>query len=293
MVAFGEIEQGDYQKFISEYRSWDIPPRVFAFDSPGGDVLEAIAIANFVRLSRIPVWISGKCYSSCAFIFLAAPNRDATGEIGLHRPYYDKSYFSKLNSLDAEREFELLEQVTRNFLEDVGVEQSLIEIIRTTPSDKIRVYRGRAEVAAALGKESAFLEEWRISKCGSIDSDALVAWCANTWLEHIRMNLALVEGWKERFLNDPDAEYQKSMPGRCHADSERSQELALAAIENEDILSMLKTRSEKVSSRDKCSADAEDKEVWAFFNTIKKSSEAFAHFNKPARVIVLQKYAHK
>lgn len=291
MVAFGEIKQGDYQNFVAQYRSWDVPPQVFAFDSLGGNVFEAIAIANFVRLSRIPVRVSGKCYSSCAFIFLATPDRQATGEIGIHRPYYDKSYFSTLNSLDAETEFELLELVTKVFLEDIGVEQSLIEAIRTVPSDKLRIYRGRAETAASLGEESPFMEEWRISKCGSLDSDAVVAWCANSWIKHIRMNSALVEGWKERFLSNPDGEYSKSMPGMCHAHSERSQKLALVAIKNTDVSKAIESQAEVVSSRGKCVAAAEDKEVWAFFNTIKKSPGAFALFNKPARTMVLQKYA--
>lgn len=290
MAVFGEIEPGDYQKFISTYRSWEVPPRVFSFDSLGGDVLEAIAIANFVRLSRIPVLVTGTCYSSCAFIFLAATNRDATGRIGLHRPYLERSHYSQLNSLDAEREFRLVEQLTKAFLEDMGVEASLIEIIRTTPSDKIRTYSGRGEVTAALGEHSYFLNEWQISKCGSLDSDALGAWCATTWLSYIRLNSVIEEGWKERFLTDPIREYHKKMPGRCRDFSESSQELAMTASRNKDALSALNARSLKIVNRDKCTAKAEDKEVWAFFKIIKESSEGFAVFNKPARTLVLQKY---
>ncbi len=110
MVAFGEIKPGDYQKFIATYRQWDVPPQIYAFDSIGGNVYEAIAIAHFIRLSRIPVWVTGKCYSSCALIYLSAPKRQASGEIGLHRTYFDPDYYAKLSSLDAEKEFAYLQE---------------------------------------------------------------------------------------------------------------------------------------------------------------------------------------
>jgi len=290
MVAYGEIVEGDYQRFLSEYRSWDVPPRIIAFDSTGGNVFEAIAIANLVRISRIPVFVTGKCYSSCAFIYLAAPDRQATGEIGLHRPYYDKSYFSGLNSLEAEKEFTLLEDLTKLFLIDIGVEQTLIDIIRSTPSDKGRVYKGRAEISASLGEQSPFMEEWRIAKCGSIENEAAVAWCANTWIRHVGLNLALVEGFKEQFLNDPDGEFRISMPGICHPVSKRAQELAIAGLRNEDVRRMIEFKSEALANRNKCIQDAENDEVWSFFKAVKSSDEVFALLNNPARVMVIQKY---
>lgn len=290
MVAYGEIVEGDYQRFLSEYKSWDVPPRIIAFDSTGGNLFEAIAIANLVRISRIPVFITGKCYSSCAFIYLAAPDRQATGEIGLHRPYYDKSYFSGLNSLEAEKEYLILEDLTKKYLIDIGVEQNLIDIIRTTPSDKVRIFKGRDQTSTTLGEQSPFMEEWRIAKCGSIENDVAVAWCADTWIRHVGLNLALIDGFKEQFLNDPDAEFRSSMPGICHPVSKQSQELALAALRNEDVRDMLKLKSEAVANRNKCVQGAENDEVWSFFKAVKSSGEVFTLLNNPARVMVLKKY---
>lgn len=290
MVAFGKIEPGDYQKFLHEYLSWEVPPQIFALDSRGGNVFEAIAIANFVRITRIPVWVSGECFSSCAFIYLAAPTRQATGTIGLHRPYYEPGYFSELSSLDAESEFELLKQLTRTFLVDIGVERSIIEIINTVPSDQVRIFEGREETSRMLKEESPFMEEWRISKCGSVEQNQAISWCAVHWIKYLRLNLNLVEGWEEEFLKDPEAKFKKDMPGMCHAVASESQSLALSAIQNEVILDLAKSRAEPVYDRHKCVKKAEDNEVWAFFKTMKESPKARALFDNPAKEMVLQKY---
>lgn len=290
MMAFGEIAGGDYRRFVEEYLGWEAPPTVFAFDSTGGNVIEAIAIANFVRSSRVPIWITGKCYSACALIYLAAPSRTATGEIGLHRTYYDQSFFAGLSSYKAEAEYKMLEALTGSFLADIGVDKRIIEIMKSVPSDKMIVYRGRAETSEHLKDESTFMEEWRIAKCGSVDDTALLASCAFNWLQHIYLNYNLVEGWEEKFMKDQDGEFKKSMPTMCQPIMKDSEVLSLKALRDSELLGAIKVYSKVVKERGQCISKAEDSEVWGFFRTLKNSKEAAAFFLRPALDIVLEKY---
>lgn len=290
MVAHGEIKPGDYQRFVDAYREWDAPPRIYAFDSAGGSVYEAIAIANFVRLSRIPVWVTGKCYSSCALIYLSAATRQASGEIGLHRAYYNPEYYSQLTSLDAQQGFEYLQTVTEVFLRDMRVSTDVIELIQGTPSNEVAVFQGRPETSEMFGEESPYMEEWYISKCGGIEREAAAAWCAKTVIETIQVNSALVDGWRERFNQDRVGMATDHLPGFCNAVLSDSFELVRLATENHDGLPMLERRAQPLEERFQCVSDAEDEEVWAFFNTITQSEEAYDLFNVPAPEFVMRKY---
>jgi hypothetical protein len=290
MVIYGEIEKGDYQRFIKEYLTWKNPPTIFAFDSIGGNVVDAMAIGVFVRNSRIPVWVTGKCFSACAFIYLAAPSRQATGEIGLHRPYFDQTYFAGLTSYEAEKEYKVLERITASYLDDVGVDKQLQDIIRSVPSNKMRIFRGREETSIALGDESIFMEEWKIAKCGSLERSAVVPFCAYTYLEYIYLNLNLVKGWRQTILENPISPYRQNMPSLCQEVMKEVQSLAYQTIDSQPLFEILKSQSEPITLREECISRAEHSEVRSFFYLLKGSKEATMQFLKPAIEILHDRY---
>jgi ATP-dependent protease ClpP protease subunit len=59
-----------------------------SLNSTGGSVSAAMQIGRLVRKYNGETNISGKCYSSCALIFIAGVRRKSLGELGLHRPYF-------------------------------------------------------------------------------------------------------------------------------------------------------------------------------------------------------------
>lgn len=61
--------------------------RLVILDSPGGIVADALLIADDVHSRRLSTLIPGsaRCYSACAFIFLAGAERVADGSLGVHQ----------------------------------------------------------------------------------------------------------------------------------------------------------------------------------------------------------------
>jgi len=292
MVAYGEIVGGDFNKFVVEYLTWDAPPTVFAFDSAGGDVIEAMAIGTFVRASRIPIWITGKCYSACSLVYLSATTRDATGEIGLHRPYFDQSYFSGLSSYQAEKEYRALEDLATTYLQQMGTAQHTIDEMWSVSSDKMKIFRGREQTSEAFGQESIFMEEWKIARCGALNDSEVVASCAVTWIRYIRANVRLVENWEEKFLDNSDGLFRRHMPGMCQGLMNEVQSTVYKAVDDPSLLKIVQSHAQVSSQRGECIKKAEDSETWSFFRAMKSSEELRDKFLRPALSIVRETYGN-
>lgn len=290
LAVYGDIVSGDYQKFIESFRSWEVPPTLITIDSKGGNVYEAIAIAKFIRLSRIPVKVPGECYSACAFIYLAATKRSASGEIGLHRTYFEPEYYSNLSSYDAELEFESQKRLTDAFMNDIGIEKDIQQIIRSTPSNQMKKFTGKKQISSRFGEEADFLQEWNIAKCGIVEDNAIVAWCTNSMVEHYQLNSQRVDGWNERFKNDPFGELTNHLPHFCFKTIDSSIKMLKEAAEHEAVSVLLPPASIPVSNHLNCINKAENKEVWRFFKSIKESGDVYALLNIPAREFVERKY---
>lgn len=121
-----------------------------------------------------------KCYSSCVFIFLGGVKRDSSDNeyfkdhdneksipiFGIHRPYYDSEYFSKLTPSEARSSYRKLEKTTREYLIEMGTSNELIERIFNKPSNEIELILND-EFEKYYKKNEPYYEEWLISKCGS------------------------------------------------------------------------------------------------------------------------------
>lgn len=87
--------------------------------------------------------------------------------IGLHRPYYDKKYFSTLSSSQASNAYKQLETTVRNYLKEMGAPQTIIDRMFNRASNKIDLLT--ADYFRQYYKaEESFLEEWLIARCGGI-----------------------------------------------------------------------------------------------------------------------------
>ena len=103
----GDIVKGDYERvatFLDAHR-----PKMFALNSNGGDVDEALKIGRLFRkflvLTLVPTkssYCGGEdctCASACALIWFGGVNRGGT--VGLHRPRPTDPMFGKLSPVDA------------------------------------------------------------------------------------------------------------------------------------------------------------------------------------------------
>jgi hypothetical protein len=86
----GTITEHDAQIFEGASKDFEyVEPAVY-LDSPGGSVSAAMKIGRLIRKYEGTTLISGRCYSSCALIFIAGVLRNIPTDaqaLGLHRPF--------------------------------------------------------------------------------------------------------------------------------------------------------------------------------------------------------------
>jgi hypothetical protein len=203
----GEITKGDFDRIVKLAGSFvdERKPIRLLVNSDGGDAVEAMRIGRFVRDSLAQVAVEGnilkpsssilrRCYSACFLILVSGAMRDHMGDnrfltedgqtvwedvdgqsvpksipvIGVHRPYFDKEAYGDLSPQEARVAYAHLEESVREYLQEMGVPQSLVDQMFRYASDEIHLV-SKADFKKLLGYEEPFMEEWLLSKCGSLD----------------------------------------------------------------------------------------------------------------------------
>lgn len=165
----GDVNAGDYEKFrkfmLDNLDEYSKGTRIVSLASNGGDVVETLKIAKLLRAMYATVVLSdAPCASSCFFLYISAINRASHGKIGIHRVYFDRSYFAGLSLKDAERSQAELTKSVNALLEDNSVPRYLIETMNRTSSSEIH-WLSDKEIGD-LGERPAWYEEFLIAKCG-------------------------------------------------------------------------------------------------------------------------------
>ncbi len=163
----GEIVSGDLEKLTVQFASLEVPATIFHINSKGGDLDVAMKIGEFIEQSQIPLVTGKECYSACVFIFISAAVRTSGGSLGFHRPYFNKSYFSNLTSLEAKSKYDELTRISKRYLYDKGASNEVVERIFRTSSDKVDIAT-KEEVDLIFDKKAPYYEEWLSANCGSL-----------------------------------------------------------------------------------------------------------------------------
>ncbi|MGH2569403.1 MAG: hypothetical protein ACRDGA_13780, partial [Bacteroidota bacterium] len=202
VLITGVIERGDAKK-LAEVLSWpqaDGNPLWVNLASSGGDVLEAMKMGQILREGFIPtsemalttddgcygvveikqenlLWPldadSCGCHSSCFVIWAGGPVRHGNAAvsdggvdtIGIHRPKFDKEYFSGLSASEAEEEYRKITDLVTQYLRDMGIPDRYSEKMFSVSSSNIYLLT-KAEIDALRSPPA--IAEWFISKCGKI-----------------------------------------------------------------------------------------------------------------------------
>lgn len=110
-------------------------------DSDGGDVAAAITMGRRLRSVNafVVVGVNAECSSACVLIFAARAKRlVSTGaRLGLHRPYFEESYFAGLSSTQAREKYAELERVVKDYLKELSMPEALFEKMRSIPSRRL------------------------------------------------------------------------------------------------------------------------------------------------------------
>jgi hypothetical protein len=88
----GRLNPYDSRRFealLERLRRDHTPVALVALNSPGGYVVEGLAIAELIRRLKLDTYVAGMCASSCFNVFAAGANRLASREasIGVHMAF--------------------------------------------------------------------------------------------------------------------------------------------------------------------------------------------------------------
>jgi hypothetical protein len=173
LILEGQIERGDYARVRNAVLSSAKSISWFALTSHGGDVVEAMRIGRLVRRVNVQTVARG-CNSACVLVWVAGVERNAAADLGLHRPYFDKSYFAGLSKTEADARYSELSNGVKRYLEEMEVPREAIELIFATSSSDIVFVGERRNIAlcAKLAARSPAYDEWLRAKCGKFPVDA-------------------------------------------------------------------------------------------------------------------------
>jgi hypothetical protein len=109
-----------------------------SLDSIGGDVRAAMQIGRLVRRydGSTEVLLGGRCYSSCALVFVAGVFRLNAGEIGLHRPYLASAPQSRQS---LEKHVPLMLSLAKRYISEMGITDNFYhQMVNTEPAQMVK-----------------------------------------------------------------------------------------------------------------------------------------------------------
>lgn len=191
LILEGKIRAGDFAALKAMLRDKGPYVETLFLYSPGGDVREALRIADMVRTLEVatsgparsafyPDGSQGKnlsicrspkprnqnncvCYSSCFLVWISGVHRKKS-LLGIHRPTYDKAYFASLSPDQAEAEYGKVMQDMTIFLDRRSVPQSLKEKMLSTPARDIHKFESPDELNGFIPA----YDELLAARCGAL-----------------------------------------------------------------------------------------------------------------------------
>ena len=181
----GEIQPGDYLKFFESIliaNPWVYTVEIF---SPGGDLTEAMLIGRAIRKLRLKTEVPSKrdaeaiefyrniravspenvtCASACFYIFVGGIHRFG-GVLGIHRPYVYHEQLRSMSGGEADMAFQAIRRDSDAYLKEMGVPESIIEIVNSTGSHDIHWISGAEKDQHFSGLIPEY-QEWVNARCG-------------------------------------------------------------------------------------------------------------------------------
>lgn len=169
----GPIQKGDYAKLIQFVRHPDNYGRfarsVF-LDSPGGDVLEAVKIANLLDKSYAATHVASgaRCYSACFILWMSGVTRNVSNgaTLGVHRINV------KVGEDNIDRQSEYFTRIARsfeNYMHLLGTPRTILDKMNATASADLFVISPRwlaeQQLLTAVSYRLGFIDAAQ-SHCG-------------------------------------------------------------------------------------------------------------------------------
>lgn len=160
----GPIESADLATFKSADCSSD-DTVIIKLASPGGDVYTAMEIGRWARARNAVTMVDsigstdGRCYSSCALIYIGGVIRVNMGEVGLHRPYLAGPPLAATEVRAA-----VLQMISgvQEYVAEMGITPEFTHVMINTPPSAMRVFDG-AEIIDLVPERDPMSDELRVA----------------------------------------------------------------------------------------------------------------------------------
>jgi len=210
LVIEGDIESGDFQKFLHAIKENQGQISTVWIFSPGGDFQEAMKIGRAMRALELASMVptrnklgkpqcdsvvahpSDPAYciaASAGFMMHIGGVRRGGSYIMVHRPYFERKNFRQLSEAQAQVKFAALQSEAASYMAEMGVPAHIQEQVLATPSDG-RFVLDEATVKTYFWGDLPARHEWLVAKCSGMSRSD------RTKLDELRNRLS------SRFGND-------------------------------------------------------------------------------------------
>ncbi len=137
----GAIVSGDATRIIDLIDGADSALDTLILQSPGGSVLDALALGRHLRENGIATrMLEGEfCYSACPYLLAGGTTRDIAegASVGVHQHYFGEN--TLLPAFVAVEDIQRGQGEVMIYLEEMGIDPLVMQHALTTPSDEIYV----------------------------------------------------------------------------------------------------------------------------------------------------------
>lgn len=147
-----------------------VPFQLF-LSSPGGDVSSAMKIGRMLSADGVFVWLNGDCLSACVLVYAGAPYRmvlDDSIRVGVHRPFETDVSALSGDGTGLAQKYAPVERAIEQYLRSFGVSRSLVDLMISTPSTRMRFLSRQEMEDFGLGSDNVAqveLEREKDTRC--------------------------------------------------------------------------------------------------------------------------------
>ncbi|MEO8595373.1 MAG: ATP-dependent Clp protease proteolytic subunit [Candidatus Solibacter sp.] len=161
----GDIDSTTLKEFSEAVASPVVKQSHFTsvyLDSPGGSVLDAMAIGEIIRTNGYStiVMYPGPCASACVLILASGVIRECVGKVAIHRPHFDEKVFAQLSQTEAQAKYAQMGDAVRQYLSRMGMPDTLYTAMLRVSSDDVQYLSEEEIVAYGLEGEDPAWSEW-------------------------------------------------------------------------------------------------------------------------------------
>jgi hypothetical protein len=143
MFVEGEIDKETLTSIDERIRKGRFSSYGVAFlNSPGGDVVAALAIGRIFRRLHVSTYVlkGTECTSSCVFLLVGSVYRVVDGRVGLHRPYYASPITDYSKAAGSVRE---MERTVQEYFDEMDVPRTIYDRMRQIAPENVEYVDAR------------------------------------------------------------------------------------------------------------------------------------------------------